>query len=135
MKRYSVLICLLLELCVNPCLAQTNPRAAQETVIQSFTLLRAGASVKIAWQTSSEKNNNYFEVQRSTDGEQFTTIAVVFAREQADNGADYLFADQNPGQGGSDILYYRIRQVSMDGKFTLTETRKFKITDQRPSPR
>ncbi len=135
MKRYSVLICLLLELCVNPCLAQSTTRAEEETVIQTFILLRAGSSVKVSWQTSAEKNNNYFEVQRSTDGEHFSTIALVFAREQANQGADYLYTDQAAAQTGAEQLYYRIRQVSMDGKFTVTETRKFRLADQRPSPR
>jgi hypothetical protein len=135
MKRYSVLICLLLELCVNPCFAQTEKHAGGETVVQSFILLRAGSSVKVAWQTAAEKNNNYFEIQRSTDGEQFSTVALVFAREQAENGADYLYTDQNAGQLATDVLYYRIRQVSMDATFTVTETRRFKVGDQRTSPR
>jgi hypothetical protein len=135
MKRYSVLFCLLLELCVNPCLAQSEKTAPGETVVQSFILLRAGASVKISWQTSAEKNNNYFEILRSADGEHFTTMALVFAREQAEHGADYLYTDNTIAQSGADILYYRIRQVSMDGTFTVTETRKFRVGDQRTSPR
>ena len=135
MKRYSVLICLLLELCVNPCFAQSEKHAGSETVVQSFILLRAGASVKVAWQTASEKNNNYVEVQRSTDGERFSTVALVFAREHAEHGADYLYTDHPTADAGADVLYYRIRQVSMDGTCTVTETRKFKMGAQRPTQR
>lgn len=128
MKRYSVLICLLLELCVNPCFAQTGLSGNGETIVQSFTLLRSGASAKVLWQTSSEKNNNYFEVQRSADGEHFNAIALVFAHENAPQGADYQYIDNSIPVAGPEFLYYRIRQVNMEGKSVFTEVRKFRTT-------
>jgi uncharacterized membrane protein len=131
MKRYSVLICLLLELCVNPCFAQSDATAPAETVVQSFTLLRAGSSAKILWQTSTEKNNNYFEVQRSSDGEKFTAVALVFAHENAPNGADYMYIDHTVSMAGADSVFYRIRQVDMEGKSTFTEARKFRVPDTK----
>jgi hypothetical protein len=133
MKRYSVLICLLLELCVNPCFADPAIPRNDETVVQSFNLLRSGQSAKLLWQTSAEKNNNYFEVQRSADGENFSAIALVFAHENAPNGADYLYIDHSLLSAGSEFLYYRIRQVNMEGKSTFTEIRKFRVSDVRSS--
>ncbi|MCH5598774.1 hypothetical protein [Niabella ginsengisoli] len=38
----------------------------------------------LSWQTLSETNNDYFEVQASTDGREFTTVATV--KSQAVNG-------------------------------------------------
>ena len=131
MKRYSVLICLLLELCVNPCFARPGKPDSMTTVVQSFTILRSGASVKILWQTSSEKNNNYFELQRSADGQNFSAIALVFAREDAPDGSDYSYIDNSLSMAAPEFIYYRIRQVDMDGKFRFTEVRKVRAADNR----
>lgn len=137
MKRYSVLFCFLLELCVNPCFAQTPATGLrpQETIVQSFTLMRSGASVKLAWQTSQEKNNNYFEIQRSSNGTQFTVVALVFARENATDGADYVYVDHPEHLSAGEWMYYRIRQVSMDGHSEITEVRRFRSAEQKPLPK
>ena len=137
MKRYFVLICFALELCVNPCFAQSGSTSSRptETIVQSFTLLRAGSSVKVAWQTSRENRNNYFEIQRSTNGTQFSVVALVFAREHAEQGADYIYVDHPEAQPATEFIYYRIRQVSMDGTSEPTETRRFRVAENKALPR
>jgi hypothetical protein len=55
MKRYFAFVSLFLALAISTSFAQMPAVADTNTHIQSFSLLRAGASVKILWQTATEK--------------------------------------------------------------------------------
>ena len=73
----------------------------------------------ISWTTSSEYNNKGYYVQKSKDGSNFTDIGFVEAtgnlRLQTNN---YSFEDVNPD---GETTYYRIRQVDLDGKESLSK--------------
>ncbi|GGG31779.1 T9SS type A sorting domain-containing protein [Hymenobacter glacieicola] len=64
------------------------------------------------WATSLEKNNAYFEVQRSQDSKTFTTIGRVAGNGTTATGATYKFTDLAPL---STQAYYRLRQVDVEG--------------------
>lgn len=84
--------------------------------LTAFNASCDGNSVKINWQTASESNNNYFEVERSTDAVNFTSVLKV--NSQNSNSASPLFynaIDNNAINGKS---YYRLKQVDFDGKFS-----------------
>ena len=68
------------------------------------------------WKTSSEPNNAYFNVQRSTDARNFTTIAKVDSK--GEQGNNYELRDENPLVGHN---YYRLQQIDLDGKSTLSQ--------------
>ncbi len=77
-------------------------------------------SVLLTWKTSSEHNNAYFEVERSFDGQNWHTIGRVDGAGNTNNLSTYEFTDINPGS----INYYRLKQVSLDGKSSSHEIRK-----------
>ena len=70
-------------------------------------------SVKISWQTSSEKNNHYFSIEKSNDGRQFSEIGKVSGRGTTNFQSDYSFSDFNPSHG---VNFYRLVQYDIDGK-------------------
>lgn len=73
-----------------------------------------GNKVMISWQTSSEKNNNYFEVERSTDGTNFQLVEKVLSQNPNSNTLlSYQSLDNNSLEGK---VYYRLKQVDLDGK-------------------
>jgi hypothetical protein len=69
--------------------------------------------VRLEWQTASETNNDYFEVEHSADGQRFVSLGRVPSRG---NGLRqtiaYQFADREPLPG---LAYYRLKQVDLDG--------------------
>lgn len=68
----------------------------------------------LQWATANEFNNQGFEVQRSSDGRDYTTIAFVKGAGTATQISDYAFTDQDaPRQ----VSYYRLRQVDTDKQF------------------
>lgn len=74
--------------------------------------------VKLSWTTASEINNDYFTIERSTDGREFEEIAMVFGNGNSTELSRYTYMDNNPARG---INYYRLKQTDFDGKFTYSE--------------
>ena len=74
--------------------------------------------VRLAWQTIVEENNEVFEVQRSHDGMQFSTIGTVEGKGFSTTAIDYYLVDENPYSG---VNYYRLRQVDFDGAASLSK--------------
>jgi hypothetical protein len=80
--------------------------------LTSFLASRQSQNVYVKWATASEKDNAFFEVQRSTDGKAFMSIGQVTGNGTTAIGASYSFTDKNPL---SVVSYYRLRQVDTDG--------------------
>lgn len=71
--------------------------------------------VLLHWTTAEEVNNDYFEIQRSTDSKRWMSIGKMTPEIVYANGNNYQFLDQQARQTGNKI-YYRIKQVDIDGK-------------------
>ncbi|WP_197739879.1 ubiquitin-like protein [Pedobacter sp. BS3] len=78
----------------------------------SFTTRINYGSVLLNWVTAMEDNNDYFLLQRSTDGRNFELLGEVSADESAGR-KEYNYRDMNPAKG---IIYYRLIQIDKDGK-------------------
>ena len=73
--------------------------------------------VQIDWRTASEENNDYFIVQKSTDGIYFEDIDRVEGAGNSNVIVNYQSFDDNPGN----INYYRLLQVDFDGQNSLSD--------------
>ncbi|MCB0508283.1 MAG: T9SS type A sorting domain-containing protein [Bacteroidetes bacterium] len=71
----------------------------------------------LKWTTASEHNNDYFEVQRSTDGTNWITLGTVDGNGNSAYTHNYTYNDEHPESG---INYYRLKQVDFDGAFKYT---------------
>lgn len=74
----------------------------------SFKGKATNNGVLLNWQTAEEKNNQYFEVERSTDGINYTTLAKVYPN----SAKSYTYTDKQAQAKN----IYRIKQVDNDGK-------------------
>ncbi|MDF2456734.1 MAG: omcB 1 [Cytophagaceae bacterium] len=84
-------------------------------------------SVYISWFTASEKNNDHFNVQRSYDGINFQTIAVVQGSSTTKEKKYYSATDDE--LAGSDIVYYRLMQVDHDGTSAFSKIKTINLND------
>lgn len=85
-------------------------------LLVTLTGFRARVSndkVYLTWATQQEKNNRYFIVQRSTDGNHYDSIGVIAGTNTAVEHS-YVFTDNKPLNG---ISYYRLKQVDLDHAF------------------
>ena len=76
---------------------------------------------EISWSTLTEKNNKQFEIQRSTDGKNFKTIAIVFTLQDSQEVRNYKFSDGLKGVEERQ-LSYRIKQVDTGEGFSFSKT-------------
>jgi len=65
----------------------------------------------LLWNTASEKNNDYFAVERSRNGSDFESIANVKGAGTTSEANSYSFTDTNPYGG---LSYYRLHQTDFD---------------------
>jgi Secretion system C-terminal sorting domain len=69
--------------------------------------------IQVAWQTSMEINNSGFEVERSTDGINFTDLGWVNGHGSTTTPESYTFNDNNVTAGV--VYYYKLRQLDYNG--------------------
>ncbi|MFM1745831.1 MAG: hypothetical protein RLZZ630_1768 [Bacteroidota bacterium] len=86
----------------------------------SFTAKIQKEVVVLDWATASEMNSDFFEVQRSTDGLNYTELGRVTAAGNSNVLVRYSFNDNQPVRG---VNYYRLRQVDIDGTETFSPIR------------
>lgn len=75
-------------------------------------------NINLYWQTETEVNSDFFEVQRSDDGISFETIGTIEAAGNASQRRTYYMVDENPLDG---VNFYRIKEVDFDGKSQLSD--------------
>lgn len=84
----------------------------------SFSSTVGKNTIEVNWATASEINNDYFEVQKSADGINYSRIAKVEGHGNSTRLLTYSFTDKSPLGG---INYYRLKQVDFDGSFELSK--------------
>ncbi len=80
----------------------------------SFSAVEQNGQIQLQWETASETNNDYFEVQKSTDGESFYAIGKVKGVGNSTARNSYSFKDITPTSGR---VYYQLKQVDFDGQY------------------
>ncbi len=72
-----------------------------------------GSIASLNWKTASEIDNDYFEIQRSSDGLEFIKIGKVAGNGTTNLASEYFFEDRSLLKGNN---YYRLKQIDFDGK-------------------
>ena len=76
-------------------------------------LLEMDPIVLLKWTVASQVNNDYFEVQRSLNLNEWELVDSVTGAGTINNQLSYSIVDYNPNVG---YTYYRLKQVDYDGK-------------------
>ena len=100
-------------------IGQATPLPVELT---AFTATATGDAVRLAWATASEKNSQAFEVERSLSGSSFVRIGTVAAAGSGSSIRSYELLDAQLPAGAA-TLYYRLKQVDLDGTFSYSPVR------------
>lgn len=84
----------------------------------SFSGVKQSEEVLLKWITASEKNSDYFVVEKSPDGISFSVIGNVRAAGNSNGLLYYDFTDDNPSIGEN---YYRLKLLDKDGAFEYSQ--------------
>jgi predicted esterase len=87
--------------------------------LRYFKASNTSGITQLSWATDREVGNDYFVIERSEDGTSFTAIGTIKGLQQSTSLKEYSLTDDRAANG---IVYYRIRQVSIDGKSSYLQT-------------
>ncbi len=85
--------------------------------LSSFDGMGDGCEVNLFWETQSEENFDYFEVEWSGDGHDFRSIEKIEGKGGTTK-RDYFFKDKQISQ----LNYYRLKMVDLDGTVEYSKT-------------
>ena len=86
----------------------------------SFEAVRSNDAALLLWETGTEINNAYFQLERSVDGQEFLPLQVIPGAGNSNSPIQYSYLDSTPVKG---LNYYRLRQVDYDGTESLSDIR------------
>ncbi len=92
-----------------------------------FDVTRWNDDARLDWKVANEESNKYYEVQRSTDGNRFTTLNRVDKTGTGSGEQEYRYTDPGITTLGVAVIYYRLKQVDIDGKFSYSEIRMLNL--------
>ncbi len=102
---------------------ESTTSAVQFAAVQS-SLNAAGTAGVVSWSTLMEQNSKSFAIERSLDGDHFEKLGEVEAQggkgvQQAKHS--YQFEDKTLGMTQMPRVFYRVKQIGLDGKTHLTD--------------
>jgi len=95
-----------------------NPASLLPIELLRFEAIKENGAAKLNWTTATETNNRYFSIERSADGESWSSIGKLNSKAQNGNSLaplSYSFTDNSLLSGNN---YYRFKQVDHNGKFS-----------------
>jgi hypothetical protein len=81
----------------------------------------SGNSNLLQWTTAAEQNTDHFDVERSADGTNFTTVAKVTASGSTVKDVTYKYSD-DVTKNLQPQYYYRLKMVDKNNQFTYSAT-------------
>lgn len=79
-----------------------------------FTAKNANNRICLQWSTMHEQNSLHFQIEKSSEGQNFNWNDLVVAIGNGTSRNNYEYIDEHPFAGEN---FYRIKQVDSDGKF------------------
>lgn len=92
--------------------------------LSEFTATPSPNGIKLSWTTASETKNDYFTIERASDGVHFIPIGEKDGNGTTAHGSSYSFTDEQPLKGNN---YYRLKQIDEDGTSTYSPVRVVRL--------
>jgi hypothetical protein len=87
-------------------------------------------SVLLHWQTAMEQNNERFEVERSNDLVNWQIIQQLKGAGNSHKVVSYQTVDNTIDANKEDAVYYRIKQIDVNGAFSYSQVRKVQFDSE-----
>ncbi|CAD5280982.1 MULTISPECIES: hypothetical protein [unclassified Imperialibacter] len=107
---------------------------ASKLSLRGWTASATNGHVELSWVTTSENNNKYFTIEKSSDALNWYVLGIVKAACTKPSETQYKFEDKNPLPAAT---YYRLSQTSSEGVTEMFDVRKvaFDFVDRKPAVR
>lgn len=104
-----------------------NAQVLPVTLLYFKTIKNDSKSVTMKWATSAEINNDYFTIERSSNGKDWTEISRIAGAGNSSQILNYSYTDNTPLNGTS---YYRLKQTDYNGEYEYFQSKSV-IMDAR----
>jgi hypothetical protein len=81
--------------------------------LMAFTATKIEEGIMLNWATASEKNNDYFTVERSSDATNWEVVEHIKGAGNSDQLIEYSYTDVQAANG---VNYYRLKQTDFNGR-------------------
>ncbi len=85
-------------------------------------------AVSVKWSTDNAVPTNYFEVEKSTDGKNFQTIAYVLGADPSKTDCD-CYGCFDKVSTNKNESFYRLKHVSLNGEVEFSEVKSLAINN------
>ncbi|CAN5541841.1 hypothetical protein BH11BAC3_BH11BAC3_10650 [soil metagenome] len=94
-----------------------------------FNVAKKDKDALLTWQIENETAQvDAYEIERSTNGVDFVKVDAIAAKNNGNTTNTYNFTDANFTRfRSSGVIYYRIKQMDKDGRFTLTNIKNLRL--------
>lgn len=83
--------------------------------------LLSNASTGLDWESATEKDLAYYDIEHSTDGHQFYSLGKEAAKGGVNAATQYVYNHKSPQAGAN---FYRLRMVDNNGAFEFSPIRQ-----------
>lgn len=97
-------------------------------VLKNFNASLNNKKVSLNWVTGHEKDLSHFVIERSTNGRDYTEVAIVFAMGTSNAVQSYSFADFVTTETRG-IIYYRLRMLDSRKRHQFSPVRIIRVAD------
>lgn len=87
--------------------------------LTSFSCQSEGNVITLNWESASEYNNDYYILEKSSDGETYEPFTTVPGKLFSNTSTQYFMVDNYPHAGNN---YYQLSQVDLDGTREILRT-------------
>ncbi len=107
--------------------------------LTSFAAVVTKNGIQLNWETATEMNNQGFEIERSTDSQNFNMIGFVNGKGTTSEKSSYSYLDKNIN---TPKYYYRLKQVDFNGAYEYSNVieidfsipNEFNLSQNYPNP-
>lgn len=118
-KKYEVMGLIILAWMIALTGVSQDKKDTKKINYTSFTVSTTQHKVKLEWTTDNSVSTNYFEVQKSFDGKNYKTIALVLGPDPKKPGCDCY--DCFDTQMLKKNIYYRLKHIDANGLEQISE--------------
>jgi len=112
------------------CVGTPVPIGPLPIELVGLTAKQENEKIKISWATASEKDNDYFLVEKSIDAKNFESLSLVEGSGNSTIVKYYDTYDHNPIYG---VAYYRLKHVDYNGGINYSKTVSLKFDFFEPN--
>ncbi len=99
--------------------------------LTSFTVKKEQNDAILEWNTASEINNDYFQIERSTNAKDWENLGMTTGHGTTNTPQNYDYIDHDLSILTASNVYYRLKQVDYNGKFEYSPIQKLNLISEK----